>query len=218
MSSISGIRKACAGFAAATSLLLAQAAAADPVTLTVDPTISFQQRLNRPCVIGDPSCHNPASLPYTLLDSHMGSATVSSPTYTVEQIRNIVGGNTFFVGLDVNQAMGHNGGAYNLLSFTMSVDGTTVFSTTGATTVTPTNPGNGYSDAAIGGFDLTAFAASSTLVFTTRFSGDTAGREQYFLRAAENGAPIPEPATILLVASGLAGALARRRRRTSASA
>ena len=70
----------------------------------------------------------------------------------------------------------------------------------------------------IGGFDLTAFAAGSTLVFTTRFSGDTAGREPYFLRAAElngggggsDGAPVPEPATILLVASGLAGALASR--------
>ena len=57
--------------------------------------------------------------------------------YTVGQIRNAIGGDTFFVGLDLNQAQGHNGGAYTLQSFTLAVDGVTQYSTSG-----PDDPGS----------------------------------------------------------------------------
>ena len=39
----------------------------DPVTLTVNVGPSLQQILNRPCVIGDPSCHNKDVLSHTLI-------------------------------------------------------------------------------------------------------------------------------------------------------
>lgn len=195
---------------------------ADPITLTVSSGPSFQQIDNRPCVIGDPSCHNPSTLPYTLLAPNDSTDTVSSPTYTVDQIRNLVGGNTFFVGIDLNQAMGQDSGDYFLTSFALSVNGLTAFSTAAPVRLAPINPGNGFSDATITGFDLTGLAGDASLVFTTTFSGGTAGREQYFLRptllqgtegSAGSTSPTPEAATWLLVATGAAGVLRRARMR-----
>jgi hypothetical protein len=145
--------------AAASGILLAAAiamprpAAADPIALTVNSGPTIPQKLNRPCVIGDPSCHNPSSFGYTLLRPQDKADTVSSPTYTVDQIRTLVG-DTFFVGVDVNQARGHDDGRYYLQSFTMAVNGTLMYTTTSPSVITPINPGNGYSDASIVGFDL----------------------------------------------------------------
>jgi len=67
--------------------------AADPITLTVAAGPMLQQTSNR--LIGDPSCHNPASLPFTILPPHDPADVVSSPVYTVDQIRSLVGGHLF---------------------------------------------------------------------------------------------------------------------------
>jgi len=191
----------------------ATSAVANPITLTVQAGPMLQQVINRPCVIGDPSCHNPATLPFTLLAPHDPADVVSSPIYTVDEIRSLVG-NTFSIGLDLNQAPGQNDGAYLLKSFTMSENGVTMFSTSGPVTLTPLSPGNGFSDALITGFDLTGLPGSTTLQFTTNFSGGTAGREQYFLRddAASGDTPsaTPEPGTWLLLATGTVALIRRK--------
>ena len=98
----------------ATAALFPAVASADPVTLTVNAGPSLQQTLNRPCVIGDPSCHNKDLLPYTLIGPRMDSGTLESPSYTVEQLRDLVGGDVFSIGVDLNQARGHDDGAYDL--------------------------------------------------------------------------------------------------------
>ena len=74
------------------------------VILTLDNpgSTAYQQTLNSPCVIGDPSCNNPDGFGFTTLPA--GSVVFydsTSPTYTVQQIRNIAG-DLFLVDIDVN--------------------------------------------------------------------------------------------------------------------
>ena len=97
-----------------------------PVSLTPDAGV-FQQTQNNPCVIGNPSCNNPAGFGFTTLPVNPTSPQIAtSPTYSVDQIRTLLGGgNTFFIGVDISQAQGQP--AYTLNSFTVSVGGTDAF-------------------------------------------------------------------------------------------
>jgi len=211
-----------AGVAAAMLFAAPQPAAAEPIAVTVNTSVSIQQTLNSPCVIGDPSCQNPETFALTLLEPNQPAAVVSSPTYTVAQIREIVGGDTFVVGIDLNQSAAEDGGAFDLRSFSLNMNGTALFSTSGLMTLLPTNAGNGFSDAVLVGFNLAGLAPEAQLVFSADFARATAGREQFFLGAGDlNGGgggglePVPEPTSILLVASGLAGAFVRYRRKST---
>src|SRR5258705_11797541 len=119
---------------------------ADTITL-VGPiaTHDYQQTTNSPCVIGNPSCNNPAGFGVTTIPANPvgnGYNMVASPIYTVSQIESIVASNAFWVGIDINQTSE----AQTLDYFAMTVNGVVTDSFSTLTSVPSRNNGNGYAD------------------------------------------------------------------------
>ena len=181
---------------------------ATPVALTLLDTPSYQQQMNSPCVIGNPSCHNPPGFSFTMIPNHDSADTLSSPTYTVAQLTALAG-EQFYIGIDVQEP---GTDPYVLNSFTLKVNGVVQFQYTGPTNLYSLNHGNGFSDYYLSGFNLLPFAGTSTLVFTARFSNADAEREQYFVIPGASTTAVPEPASAALLLVG-AGSLALRRRK-----
>ena len=189
------------------------------VILTLDNpgSTAYQQTLNSPCVIGDPSCKNPAGFDSTTLPSGpVASYDATSPTYTVQQIRNVAG-DVFLVGIDVNTTT-QPLATERLDYFAMLVNGEVQFiydpAASGTQLVTANN-GNGYSDALLIGFDLTSFQSGDEVTFRVIINSPTAGGEQLFLAGIGAPAPIsavPEPGTLALLGLGLIGITITRRR------
>lgn len=181
----------------------AQAAA----ILTLDNGAStpiYQQINNSPCVIGDPSCNNPAGFGQTFIPAGPAGAnyTLNSPTYTVGQVRSIVG-DQFLVGIDVNTTT-QPLSTERLLSFTATIGGVVAYEYTGNVQFLLNNNGNGFSDALLRSFDLAGITAGTPIFFTASIADATDGREQFFL-VNGGSTSVPEPASIALFGAGLLG-------------
>jgi hypothetical protein len=203
-------------------LVLASAAFgyADTVTL-VGPinNHNYQQTTNSPCVIGNPSCNNPAGFNDTTIPANPVGHTydmVASPIYTVSQIESIVASNAFWVGIDINQTET----AQTLDYFAMKVNGVVVDLFSTLTSVPSANNGNGFADYLLETFHLAGFAGTDSVQFVMDMPLANDGAEQFFLIGAESTPPpppppsVPEPGTFALLGSGLvsmAGLLARRK-------
>jgi len=194
---------------------------ANASTLFLSPVLTphqYQQTSNNPCVIGDPSCNNGGFPGPTIFPSSVSSYDTFSLPYLVSDIRTALqGGNTFAIGVDINQASE----VQKLSLFTMSINGVVVdtYSADPATLVPPTvggGNGNGYADYLLQTFtDLTPYAATDIVQFHVVMPLVNDGREEYFLIPTEGGVPqatAPEPLSFALVGSGLALVGLMRRR------
>lgn len=135
----------------------------------------------------------------------------------------------FDVGVDINQST-PTAGTYTIESFIFEIhNGTTnaiidswVFTNTGGTPglIAAENNGTGWSDAILRfpGLDLDNYANGDYIIFRTTWSGNTDGADNYFINSAIPGPPniVPEPASILLLGSGLVSAAGFARRRKAA--
>ena len=199
----------------------ATASYADTITL-VGPiaTHDYQQTTNSPCVIGNPSCNNPAGFGVTTIPANPagnGYNMVASPTYTVSQIETIVGSNAFWVGIDINQT----NVPQTLDYFAMTVNGvvTDLFST--LTSVPSSNNGNGYADYLLETFKLAGYAGTDSVQFIMNMPLANDGAEQFFLIGTESTPPppatTPEPSSLILFGTGLAAAAGLARRRVASA-
>ncbi len=197
-------------------LTLAMASNSSANILTLNAVLvnqQYQQTTNNPCLLGNPSCQSPPGWTYTPLPGSP-SFDLFSPVYTVGQILDITGGD-FIVGLDINQTSV----VQELSFFEMTVSGSVsiVDTYSGPTLVPPTTGGgngNGYADYTFTGF-TSLILAGAQLTDTVQFQATMPlvndGREQFFLISSP--APIPEPATMLLIGTGLVGLAGTRLRR-----
>jgi hypothetical protein len=83
---------------------------ADVITVEVNPTVSFQQTANNPCVIGNQSCDQPVGMDYTAYPStplgNNDTYDSYSPTYTYTDLTTAIDGTAFTIGIDENFATG----------------------------------------------------------------------------------------------------------------
>ncbi len=185
-------------------------------TLVLSPVLithQYQQTTNNPCVIGDPSCNQPAGFPETIFPI-ASSYSTWSPTYTVAQLNAITGG-YFMIGVDINQTVD----TQTLMEFDMYVNGNLVdqYFADPATLVPPTvggGNGNGYADYLLTNFtSLAGYSDTDTVQFYVNMPLVNDGREEFFLISQPAPPPIPEPSTLALFGSGLIGAAGVLRRK-----
>src|SRR6266851_7243876 len=200
--------------------VLVCAMAAQAGTILLNPVLTvhqYQQTTNSPCVIGDPSCNNPATFPNFTIFPIASSYDSLSPVYTVADIRGVVG-DSFFMGMDINQT----DVTQTLSLFTMLINGGVVDTYTGSPTLVPPTTGggngNGYADYTLTGFtSLASYSATDTVQFHVIMPLVNDGREEFFLISngggGGGGQAVPEPVSFLLAGSGLIGLYFIRRRR-----
>jgi len=145
---------------------------------------------------------------------------VQGTPYTVGQLTNALGSSNFVVAIDVNttQAAGES-----LQLFQVIINGVVRDTFTGPFNIgNINNQGNGFADytlaTATGSISLAGLLATDTVLFHAFWNNASDGAESYFLvGTTPTGNPIPEPASLLLLGTGLSGwAIARRRKKALA--